>query len=190
MAAETGRDDLGVGDRPHAMHYAQVVGGLEWRLPDDGLFQDILRLALRVGIEPENLAQVGLRGTEEHQTVGLGRGVRLFVRKDLALAKARQTVPAHEPATGVLHAVESELLVIDVNRRVGFGKQHALGLPVLQETGSTGIAIILWRVTRLLAVKDQPHRVAGVLFIKLFLQLGRNHVVGGGDHVAQRTNVA
>ena len=113
------------------------------------------------------------------------------MREDLAFAEPRQPQPGHEPAADVGRALVGELLVIDVDGRVGLGEQHALRLPVLEESPRPGVAVVhLVVVARLDAVEDQADDVAGMLAIKLLLQVGIDHVVGRGDHVAQRADVA
>ena len=94
--------------------------------PAIGLVQHALGLAGRVGIQAEDLAQVRLADGHQHQPVDLRPGQGLLVREDLPLAEPREPHAGHEAAAGVGHALVGELLVIDVDGRIGLGEQHAL----------------------------------------------------------------
>ena len=73
----------------------------------------------------------------------------------------------------------------------GLGEQHPRRLPVLEQSLRPRVAVVhLVVVARLDAVEDQADDVAGMLLVELLLQLGVDHVVGRGDHVAQGADVA
>ncbi len=72
----------------------------------------------RVGIEPEDRAQVEPGGVVEGQPVGLGAGQRLLVRIDLPLAERLEPHPRQEALAGVRFALDLERLLVDVKCRV------------------------------------------------------------------------
>ena len=86
-------DRLHVGHRPQAMHDAQVVGRLQGRSPGEVLLEDSLGLVLRVGVDAEDLAEIGLAGLGQLQPVGLGGRVGFFVRIDVPFAESRAGAP-------------------------------------------------------------------------------------------------
>ena len=126
------RDHGHVGDRPEAMDHAQMVGGHQRRLVGHGGVQQVLGLALGVGIEAEDRAHLGLGHHGEHEPIDLGGRQGFFVREDLALAEPREPLAAEEPAADVLRAGGVELLVIDVDGRLALersacpGRSHCL----------------------------------------------------------------
>ena len=115
-----------------------MIGGHHGRVAGDCVFQQVLGLVGRIGIEPEDLAEVRLAEGRQHQPVDLGSRHGLFVRKDLALAERREPQSGHEAAANVRRALGGELLMIDIDGRIGFGEQHALGLPVFQIASGPG----------------------------------------------------
>jgi len=146
-----------------------MVHCLDGRLAGDGFFEHILGFALRIGIQSEDLAQVGLAQRGEHHAIHLGPAVGVFVGKHTALAERRQPHPRHEAAPGVGAALVLILLVIDV----------------------AGVAVVGGIVVaRLDAIEDQAHDVAGMAPVEPVLQLRIDHVVGRRHHVAERADLA
>ena len=159
-----GGNGANVGYRPNLVHDAQVIGRHDRGQAADRLVQNRLGLIGRIGIEAENLAQVGLRRGHEHQPVDLGPGQGLFVRKDLPFAKRREPQPGHETAAIVGHALGRELLMIDVDRRIGIGIENAFRLPVLVEPLGAGVAVVdLVVVAGLDLVQNQADDIIGAL---------------------------
>ena len=165
-------DRLDVGDRPDSIHDAQVVGRLVRSMASDRRFERHLRLVEVVGVEPKDLAQIGPAGLPEFQPVGLGAAVRFLVRVDVALAprsfsiKGLEPNTAHEAAADVVLATRCVLLVADVNRGVGLGHQCTVPLPLLEQLGGSGVAVVLVVVARLVLVEDQANHVALVGIVK------------------------
>ena len=183
--------DLDVGDRPESMDYAQVIGRHQRSLAGNDLVQQILGLAIRVGIKSENRAELRLRHHGEHQPIGLGGRQGFLVRKDLSLAEAAKPLPAEESAADVSLAGGGELLVVDVDGRIGLGRQHALLAPILVELRRAGIAVVLLVVVaRLDAVQVDADEVVRMEPVEMVLQFGADHIVRGRDHVAQRADPA
>ena len=91
LRAHDGRepgDNGHVAERPQPVDHAQVIGGHQRRLAGNGLVQQVLGLARRVGIKAEDRTQVRLGHHGEHQPIDLRGGQGFFVREDLALAEA------------------------------------------------------------------------------------------------------
>ena len=63
--------------------------------------EQVLGLALGIGIEAEDRAEVRLGHDGEHEPIDLGGRQGFFVREDLALAEPREPLPAHEAAADV-----------------------------------------------------------------------------------------
>ena len=179
---------------------ASVTGHMRWTTPRwsvasigvcaaNALFQQVLGVVRRVGVQAKDLAQVRLRGPREQQPVLLGAGHRLFVRVDVALAEPLQPAAAHEPAARVLAAGVAEDLVIDVDGRLRLLGQHAFLPPVLEEARGARVAVVLVVVARLLAVELQADEVGRVLLVELVLKLGVDHVIRRADDVRQRADV-
>ncbi len=95
-----------------------------------------------------------------------------------------------KPRRVYVDAAFGEHLVIDVDRRVGFGEQHAFAQPRPHQPGRARVAIVVLVVAWLVLVEDQAHDVGRVLVVELLLQLGVDHVVRRRDDVAQRADVA
>ena len=113
------------------------------------------------------------------------------MREDLALAESRDPLSGHEAAAYVRGAGVGELLVIDVDGRVGLGGQHPVVTPLLVEPSGAGVAIVrLVIVTRLDPVQVDADETLGVQLVEVLLQLRPNHVVGRRDHVGQRADAA
>ena len=178
-----------------------VTGQMRWTTPRWSVassgatpaiarFEDVLGFVLRIGIQAEDLAEVRLARGPQLEPVGLRAAVRFFVRIDVAFAEPLEPHAAHEAAARVRRAAFGEHLVIDVDRRVGLGEQHALALPLPQQPGRARVAIVVLVIARLVPVEDQPHDVGRVLVVEPLLQLGVDHVVRRRDHVAQRADVA
>ena len=70
-----------------------------------------------------------------------------------------------------------EHLVVDVDRRVALGEQHALAEPVAQEPRGPRVAVVVLVVARLVLVEDQPDDVRRMLLVELVLQRGIDDVV-------------
>ena len=84
-----------------------------------------------------------------------------------------------------------ELLMVDVDGRVGLGGQHALVAPLLVELGRPGVAVVhLVVVARLDLVQVDADEAVRMQLVEVLLQLGADHIVGRRDHVAQRADAA
>ena len=157
--------------------------------PAIACFENVLSLVFRIGKQAEDLAEVRAARAPQLQPVGLRGAVRLLVRVDLAFAEPLEPAAAHEAAARVLDAAILKHLVIDVDRRVGLGEQHALALPHAQLPRRTRVAIVVFVVAGLVLIENQPHDVGRVLVVQLLLQLAIDHVVRRRDDVAERTDV-
>ena len=87
-------------------------------------------------------------------------------------------------------AAFAEHLVVNVDRRVGLGEQHAVAQPGAHQAGRARVAIVVLVIAGLVLVEDQAHDVGRMLVVQPLLQLGVDHVVRRRDDVAQRADVA
>ena len=188
-AGGNGTDHLHVGYGPHAVDHAQVVHRFDRRPACHGSIEHALNFARGIGIQPKHLAEISLAGPREQQAVLLGRGQRLFVRKDPPFAEPLQPAAAHESAPHTFAPLAGEMLVIDIERRHGIGGEQALVLPVAKEARRSGVSVVLLVVAGLFAVQDQPHDVGGVALVERVLEGRIDHVVRRGRDVAQRAHV-
>ena len=111
-------------------------------------------LVVGVGVEAEDRAEVHGGGVEQLQAVGLGAGQRLLVGIDAAGAERLQADAGQEAAARVAAALDLEVLVVDVQRPGGVLHQNVVALPVAQEAGGAGVAVLGLVVARLFLVED------------------------------------
>ena len=95
-----------------------------------------------------------------------------------------------KPRRVYVDAALGEHLVIDVDRRLGLGEQHAFAPPAAQEPRRPRVAVVVLVIARLVAVENQPHDVGRMLVVERGLQLGIDHVVRRRDDVRERADVA
>ena len=180
---------LQVGDDPHAVNDAEMIAALQRRLPIGDLLEDLLRLVVGIGIETKYLAEVRLARRRQFQPVRLSGGMRLFVREDVPFAEALHAHPAHEAAANECLPGVLELLVIDVERRIGLELQHPFAPPVLEEPRRARVPVVVLVVAWLVAIELQADHVGGVTLVQFILQGRINHVVGRRDHIAKRADL-
>ena len=178
-----------VNNGPHPARHSQVISRLHRRLAGHGGIERLLHLALRVGVEPKHLAEVGPAGTGEQQAILLRAAHRLLVGMDVAGAKPLEPHPRHHAPADELPPLDLELLVVDVERRRRLLHHHPLLPPRLQILGGPGVFVALLVIARLLPVELQPDHVGRVLLVELRLQVRIDHVVGRRDHLRQRADV-
>ena len=116
-----------VGDRPELADDAEVVGRLAAAAPGRRRASSSrLHLAVGVGVQAEDRAEVHAGGVEQLQPVGLGAGHRLLVRVDAARAERLQADAGQEALAGVAPALDLEVLVVDVQRAGRVLHEHAV----------------------------------------------------------------
>src|SRR4051812_39135494 len=123
-------NDANVGDGPNAVNDAEVVGGHERRLPRNRRFENALSAVFPIRIQTKDLAEVGAAGFPELKPVGFGAAMRLFVRMDIAFPEPLQPRSAHKSTASEPLAALLELLVVNVNGRVGLGEEDSLADPI------------------------------------------------------------
>ena len=111
-------DGLDVGNRPHAMQHAQVIGSFETMDAYDFGFQQFLNEIVGIWIKAKNLRQVGLGCTRESQAVIFGFGVGLFMGIDIPLAESLKFDPGHKAAASDCFSVQIKNLMVDIDRRI------------------------------------------------------------------------
>ena len=109
-----------VEDGPQAVDDAQVVDRFQGRVVLDAGLDGSLNVAIGVGVEAEDGAQVKAGGVVKGESVGLGAGEGLFVWEDAALADGFQANPRQESATGVALALDVVGLVVNIEGGVIF----------------------------------------------------------------------
>ena len=183
------RDDVRIVDDPHAVDNAVFIRRFEGRFAAHRVFKDILDFVLRVGIESENLAEVRLARSSEHETVEFRAAHRDFVREDHPFAERRRFAAAHETLAAVFLPADGEDLVIDVQRGLIVSLKNAFRLPVFKGARRAGIAVVRFVVVGIHLVQDEANDVVRVLGVELVLIFRADNVVRGGDDVAQIPNL-
>ena len=97
-----------VGDGPEPVDDAEVVGRLQRASGRDGRPRGADHLAVGVGVEAEDGAQVEAGGPEELEPVGLRAGERLLVGIDLGPAERLEPDAGDEALAGVRLALDLE----------------------------------------------------------------------------------
>ncbi len=163
-----------------------MIGRHQGRAVAQAGLDDSLDLAFRVGIKPEDRAEVEPGRVVEGQPIGLGAGEGLLVRVDLALAERFEPDPGEETPPGMRLALDLERLLIDVERDVIVLAEQALSQPVLEESGGTRVTTLGRGIAGLCAVELQADRIVRAGLIEPVLQGRVDDVVGGSHHVRQR----
>jgi len=100
----------------------------------------------RACVEAEDGAQIRARGAQECQAVGLGPGQRALVRAYDAGEEVLEPEPAEETVAAARRAVgERELLRVEVEGRLGVGREDAGRDPLAQRLRRGGAALRLAR---------------------------------------------
>src|SRR6056297_206701 len=129
-----------------------------------------------IGKQAEHGTQVRATGLQQLQPIGLGFGVRLLMRKDVAFSEGFQThATDHSPPVMPL-AFPLKLLMVNVEGWVSFGLQQPFSLPTLEQLCRSSVTF-RFTVTRLISVEDQPHDVGLVTVIECFLLRRADYVV-------------
>ena len=142
-------------------------------------------LVVGVGVQQEDLAQVGVRRAQQFEAIDLGAGVRLFVGQHDARREVFEAQAADKAgARALLPVGAGEALLDQVEGRFVVGEQHALVAPGAQQLGRGGVAA-RGRALRRHGELD----VDGVVRAAAAQRVGhgrRDHVVGRADGVGQR----
>ena len=115
--------------------------------------------------------------------------MRFLVRVNFASAEWFQSHATHKTRPRKLLPFPFKRLCVAVDRGLRLALQDAFATPILEETGGT-LVLLVARITRFLAVENQPDRVGGMLLIQLGLHGFVDHIVRRGDHVTQGSDVA
>ncbi len=163
-----------VGHAPELVPAAHV----DERRAQLGAGEELAHGLARARVEAEDGAQIRARGAQECQAVGLGPGQRALVGAYDAGGEVLEPEPAEEPVAPARRAVgERELLRVEVERRLGVGREDAGRDPLVQGARRGGAALRLAR-------QDEPDHVVRAAGVELGL-LGRgDHVVGRRQQLA------
>jgi len=180
-------DDDGLGrercfdarDRGGIRHPPELVPAVH---VDDRLAERPDELAHRLArarVEAEDRAQVGGRGEQDREAVGLGAGERALVRADDARAELLEPEPAEEAVAPAARAVgQAEALGVEVDRRRRVAHEEPARHPLAERARRRGAAI------RLLG-QDEPDHVVRAPRVELGLLARRDDIVGRRQHEAQ-----
>ena len=159
-----------------AGHARAIVGRLVGRgrqLGSDG--------AAVVGVEEEDLAQVGMGGAVQIEAVHLGARVGLLVREHDAVLEVGEPQPGDEAAARALVAVGPPVDLVDqIDGRLGIAHQHAVRPPAAERGRGRGVG----RRAALFPRADGKVDVQGVVRAACAERRGlrcREHVVGRCD---------
>ena len=176
-----GGDGGRVGDHPQAMPAAVRRGGIDVGVPAGGALEHRLGLAARIAIEHEDLGEVRLRGLDELEAIDFGSRQRVLVGQHHAVGKRRQQDQREESLARVAlrsrAGVEAEGLLVAVDGRRLVLAQAALGDPGIEHGASVVVLGIV-----LAARQIEVHDVAFVLRLQHRALLGRDDIVGWGEH--------
>ena len=134
---------------PEPVLDAEMVGRHQRRAIAQACFDRAQHLAVGVGIEPEDRAEVEPGRVVEGQPVGLGAGERLLVRDRSSPGRTAPAAPAPgSPLRVCVVPSTSKRLLVDVKRGVIFLAEDALPQPVLEEPRGPGVAVLGARCRR------------------------------------------
>ena len=159
--------------------------------------------AARVGEHHEDRAEVGAGGEQHAPPVRARPLPGLLVGQDPPRSGILGPEARQQADAGQAPVVDREHLLEQVQRRLGIGREHALGQPAPVR----GPRLVVGGVVRsgginprsliklggpsgpprppAPPVEDHPHDVAGVARVQRFLVRGWDHVVGRREHAGQ-----
>src|SRR5262249_58623656 len=110
------RDGGRVVDAPHPVHLAAILADLDKRRPVDPRY--VAEPLAGSGVEPEDRAQVGPRGAQQRELVGLRTRTGPLLRTHRPGAELLESQAAEHAVPAVARAVlQRELLRVEVERR-------------------------------------------------------------------------
>ena len=157
-----------------------VVGVVERARRAHGLGQRLGKTPLRVGKHHEDRAEVGPGGVQYLEAIFLGGGAGVLVGQHDPVARIDGPEAGQKPETAQGPSLDRKGLFEHVEGRLRIRGQEAKGSPPRESGPRLGIAGFARS-----AVQDDPYDVPRVASVKLVLEGGRDHVVGGGEHARQ-----
>ena len=199
-------DQHRVGQLPHAMHHAVLIGDGQVRWP--GVFavlasseDQLLRGERRVRVQHIHLLAVGPRRLEQRQPVALVLGEGLLVPVD-HLVRVLVEMPQRDEPSPFAHLLATSRgacmrhgvgLRVAVERGLGLLGQDPLPAPLAQPLRRARVDVVRLRacgqkllglgVVRLMLAQNDAHQVVRTRLVVALLHLGGDLVVGLGDHV-------
>ncbi len=154
-------DALAAGNLPHAVYGAVLVGHLGQRRRPGGFIEQGVHGAGGVGIEHEDLAEVGVGVAQQLEAVLLGAGEGLLVAVNhaggIVLHRSqRDEAFAHQVLAGV---GDGEFLEIGEDAGLRVARQNAGGGPIVQVARGAGIDVVGVRIARAALAQNHAHQV-------------------------------
>ena len=182
-------DEMVIGQRPDTGDNPEMVGGLDGQRSTNGLVEEFGYSSGWIRVEAEDRAEVHGGGAEQFEAVGFGARKCLFVGKNTALAKwleldTRQKALAREYA-----AIDLEALLNCVDAALGFLQEYVVCQPIPQAGSGAGVAVVEFGIVGCFLVQDEPDNIGWIFGVKLFLQGGVDHIVGGSDNILECANL-
>ena len=180
-------DGGGVGDAPEAVKDAVFVGDLGF----GGavlVVEDLFHAAGGIGVEHEDLAEVGMGGFEQVEAVALGLGQGLLMAEDNAIGVVMEAAEGDKAAAFLdyVAARNFEALGIGEDAGVFFLDQDAVLAPLGEIVRGTGVdAFTALGIEELREPEDDAHQVVGAALVVGLLHGRRDFVIGLGDYVAE-----
>ena len=174
-----------VADAPEAVQHAVLVGDLGFG-GAVAFVENLLHAAGGVGVEHEDLAEVGVGGLEQVQAVALGLGERLLVAEDDLLGVFVDLAEGDKAAALFYDVGAGNLEALRIGEDAGvlFLGQNALFAPGLEVAGGARIyAFAALGVEQFRQSEDDADQVVGAALVVGLLHGRRDLVVGLGDNV-------
>ena len=150
--------------------------------------ENLLHAAGGVGVEHEDLAEVGVGGLEQVEAVAFGLGKGLLVAEDDLLGVVVELAEGDKaaPLLDDFGAGDAETLRVGEDAGVFFLDEDALFAPGAEVAGGAGIdALSAFGIEEFREAEDDAHQIEGAALVVGLLHGGRDLVVGLGDDVVQ-----
>ena len=152
-----------------------------WQRPPQGL-QDPM---FRIGIEGKDGGEMGPGLFKQLQAIGLGRRESLLVGLDGPAAQGLQPHQGRQALAGVLLPLDLEVGLPIIKGRLRVPHQHLFPLPLPEQGGGPGVAVLQPIVPGQGLGQNQVDHVIGIPG-RENLALGRlDHIIGRRHHLGQ-----
>jgi hypothetical protein len=180
-------EDGGVVDGPEAMEDAVVVGDFDFG--SAALREEELLDALDgIGVEHEDLAEVGTGGAEQIQAVGFRFGKGLLMAEDDGLFVVDDLAQSDEAAAlsdGSGIAGDGIDLAIGVDGGLVLGDKDFLFAPLAKILSRTGVDVVALVIEKLRQAEDDADEVEGAALVINLLERRSDLVVGLRNDVVE-----
>lgn len=172
-----GGDGLGVVEFPEVVGETVVafdfdLGGAE------SVFDGVSYLVVGVHVHELDGFEVGVGGAHEVEAVCFGFGEGFFVGFD-GLVVGVEFEEDEEAVHGFFVAFDGVVDAVGVDGGCGGGGEDVVLLPLVEEGGGSGVAVVGVGVGGFDFVEDESDEVVGVVVVELLLEFVVDDVVGG-----------